>query len=107
MLGDIYDGDIWKTFKDLTFDNNSELFFNKETADLHLELILNVNWFQPYSNITYSIGVIYVAITNLPREIHFKHENMLILGILPGLNKANLHKINYYLSSIVDELKLL
>ena len=32
---------------------------------------------------------------------------MLILGILPGPNEANLHKINHYLSSIVDELKLL
>jgi len=32
---------------------------------------------------------------------------MLILGILPGPNEANLHKINHYLSPIVDELILL
>jgi hypothetical protein len=107
MLGDIYDGDIWKTFKSSTFGNNSEPFFNRETADSHLGLILNVDWFQPYSNVTHSTGVIYAAIANLPREIRFKRENMLILGILPGPNEANLHKINHYLSPIVDELKLL
>jgi hypothetical protein len=107
ILGDIYDGDIWKTFKSSTFGNNSEPFFNRETADSHLGLILNVDWFQPYSNVTHSTGVIYAAIANLPREIRFKRENMLILGILPGPNEANLHKINHYLSPIVDELKLL
>ena len=32
---------------------------------------------------------------------------MFILGILPDPNEASLHKINHYLSPIVDELKLL
>ena len=104
LLGDIYDGNIWKTFKDTPFDENSGLFFSEETANSHLGLVLNVDWFQPYSNTTHSTGVIYAAIVNLPREIRFKRENMLILDILPSPNKANLHKINHYLSLIVDEL---
>ena len=37
-------------------------------------------------------------------EIYFKHENMLILGILPGPSEPSLHKMNHYLSPIVDEL---
>jgi len=52
----------------------------------------------------HSIGVIYAAICNLLREIHFKRENLLILGILPELHKVSLHKINHYLSPIVDDL---
>jgi hypothetical protein len=32
---------------------------------------------------------------------------MLVLGLLPGPNKVSLHKINYYLAPIVDELVLL
>jgi len=32
---------------------------------------------------------------------------MLVLGILPGPNEVSLHKINHYLSPIVDELDLL
>ena len=31
-------------------------------------------------------------------------ENMLYLGLLSGPNKVKLHKINYYLSPIVDKL---
>ena len=96
LLCDIYDEDIWKTFKENLFDENSTLFFHQESADSHLGLILNFDWFQPYSGVTYSIGVIYAAIANLPRNIRFKRENILILKILPGLNKSSLYKINHY-----------
>ena len=65
LLCDIYDGDIWKSFKENLFDNNSALFFCQEKADVHLELILNLNWFQLYSGALYSIDIIYVAIANL------------------------------------------
>src|SRR5271170_4456073 len=78
LLYDIYDGDVWKTFKDEPFDDNSALFFQQEKADSHLGLILNLDWFQPYSRVIYSIGIIYAAIANLPRDIRFKHENMLV-----------------------------
>ena len=43
-------------------------------------------------------------ICNLPREVRFKKENMLILALLPGPNEVKLHKINHYLAPIVDEL---
>src|SRR5271170_2023322 len=104
LLCDIYDRDVWKTFKEDPFNENLALFFQQERADLHLGLVLNLDWFQPYSGITYSIGVIYAAIANLPRNIRFKRENMLVLGILPRPNEPNLHKINNYLSPIVDDL---
>jgi hypothetical protein len=67
-------------------------------------LVLNIDWFQPYDNKTHSTSVIYAVITNLPREIHFKHENMLILSILSGPSEPSLYQINHYLSPIVDEL---
>ena len=52
----------------------------------------------------HSTDVIYAAIINIPRKIHFKRENMLILDILPGLSEPSLHQINHYLLPIVDEL---
>jgi Transposase family tnp2 len=66
--------------------------------------MLNLDWFQPYEGTVYSTGVIYAAICNLPRDIRFKRENILILGILPGPNEVSLHQINHYLAPIVDEL---
>jgi hypothetical protein len=106
IITDIYDGQIWKTFKE-TSDENSPNFFRFEVADSNIGLMLNVDWFQPYKGTIHSTGVIYAAICNLLWEIRFKRENLLILGILSGPHKVNLHKINHYLSPIVDDLMTL
>lgn len=103
ILTDIYDGQVWKTFKESS-DQYSPNFFRPEVADSHLGLMLNLDWFQPYEGTVHSTGVIYAAICNLPRDMRFRRENMLILGILPGPNEVSLHKINHYLAPIVDEL---
>ena len=103
-LSDIYDGQVWRNFKD---EQESDCFFRPEKADNHLGLILNLDWFQPYDGAIYSTGVLYAAICNLPRNVRFRPENMLILGILPGPNEVSLHKINHYLSPIITELETL
>ena len=90
-----------------TIDENSPRFFRPEVADSHLGLMLNLDWFQPYDNVNHSTGVIYAAICNFPRELQFKRENIIILGLLPELNEVSLHKINHYLAPIVNELELL
>ena len=85
ILTDIYDGQVWRNLKEN--GENSPNFFRPEVADSHLGLMLNLDWFQPYEGVPHSTGVIYAAICNLPREVRFKRENMLILGILPGPKK--------------------
>src|SRR6266498_1269775 len=106
LLTDIYDGDVWKTLKESS-EVDSPNFFRNDVADSHLGLMLNLDWFQLYEGTIHSIGVIYAAICNLPRDIRFKCENLLTLGLLPGLNEVSLYKINYYLAPIVDELEFL
>ncbi|GBC53031.2 hypothetical protein GLOIN_2v1775288 [Rhizophagus irregularis DAOM 181602=DAOM 197198] len=69
--------------------------------------MINLDWFQPYDGTFYSIGVIYAAVCNLPHDIRFKRENLLVLGLLPGPNEVSLHKINHYIAPIVNELELL
>ena len=69
--------------------------------------MLNLDWFQLYDGTVYSIGVIYATICNLPRDIRYRRENLLTLGILPGPNEVSLHKINHYLALIIDELESL
>jgi hypothetical protein len=66
--------------------------------------MINLDWFQPFNLSVYSSGVIYGVICNLPRDIRFKRENMLYLGLLLRPEEVKLHKINHYLSPIVDEL---
>jgi len=67
--------------------------------------MINLDWFQPFESSVYSSGVIYGVICNLPREVRFKRENILYLGLLPEPKEVKLHMINHYLSPIVDELQ--
>ncbi|EXX62931.1 hypothetical protein RirG_157130 [Rhizophagus irregularis DAOM 197198w] len=106
ILTDIYDSQVWKNFKE-TSDENSAKFFRPEVADSNLGLMLNLDWFQPYNGVIHSTGVIYAAICNLPQDMRFKRENMLVLGLLPGPNEVSLHQINHYLAPIVNKLVLL
>ena len=69
--------------------------------------MLNLDWFQPFDGTSHSTEVLYAAIYNLPRDIRFKRENLLIISILPGLNEVSLHKINHYMAPMVDELESL
>ena len=101
ILTDIYDGVVWKTFKESDAETSSN-FFRAEIADSNLGLMLNLDWFQPFDGTTHSTGVLYAAICNLPRNIRFKRENLIILGILPSPNEVSLHKINHYLAPIVN-----
>ena len=92
VLVDVYDGKMWLEFR-LPFlaDKNS------------LAFILNIDWFHPYKHRTYSIGVVYLAIMNLPRSIRFKRENIIILGLIPGPTEPSL-TINSYLTPHVSDL---
>lgn len=99
---DVYDGRVWKSFKDQ--ENSDTFFFSQTTATTHLGLLLNLDWFQPFTYTQWSTGAIYASILNLPREERNKPENMLYLGFLPGPKEVSLHEINHYLAPIVDEL---
>ena len=99
-LFDIYDGRVWSEFA----DDNEELFFTKEHSDTHIGLMMNIDWFQPFLNSQYSVGVIYAVICNLPRCERFKPNNILTLGVIPGPNEPKLHEINNYLYLIVNQL---
>ena len=46
LMFDIYDGDIWKTFPSQHDIPDPSPFFTPETADTHLGIMLNLDWFQ-------------------------------------------------------------
>ena len=66
--------------------------------------MINLDWFQPFKSSVYSCGVIYEVICNLLRDVRFKKENILILALLLGPNEVKLHRINHYLTPLIDEL---
>lgn len=74
-----------------------------KTGDLSL-LTLNVDWFKPFQNASYSCGALYLAIANLPRSERFKPENIVLVGVMPGPTEPKTAEMNHYLKSLVDEL---
>ena len=54
-MADVYDRYVWKSF--LTF-NRRECLSGRYTFGL----LINVDWFQPYRHVQYSVGAIYIAI---------------------------------------------
>ena len=96
VLADIYDGQVWQDF--LVVDGKEFL-----SSRYSLGLLINVDWFQPYKHVRYSVGAIYIAILNYPRHLRYLRENMILVGIIPGPHEPSLH-INSYLEPLVTDL---
>ena len=91
LVCDIYDGNIWREFLDVM------------TTSTMMGLMLNVDWFQPFEQACYSVGVVYLTIINMPCRLRYKRCNILIIGIIPGPSERA-HDINSYLQPLVNEL---
>ena len=92
---DITDGKVWSMI-------TSSLSPNRSPTNI-IGILVNVDWFQPFKHVSYSVGVIYAVIINLPRSIRYKNENIIIIGIIPGPKEPSKH-INSYLGPFVSEL---
>lgn len=96
IMSDIYDGAIWKEFEDPEGLN----FFENEN---NLAIMLNVDWFCPYKHVrSVSVGAIYAVFLNLPRELRFKKEFMILVGLIPNMAKEP--PTNTFMKPLVDEL---
>ncbi|PKB93324.1 hypothetical protein RhiirA5_441643 [Rhizophagus irregularis] len=100
ILADVYDGRVWKSFK----DENKSQFFWPDSSDTHLGIMLSMDWFQLFKNLQFSTGAIYAIICNLFRDERFKPANILTLAMIPGPTEPKLHQLNHYLAPLVDQL---
>ena len=96
LLRDLYDGRIWKQFQNVS----GSPFLS---APFSYGVVLNIDWFQPYSHTVASVGVVYLAVMNLPRQVRYKRKNMLLIGIVPGPSEPK--DINNFLQPLVAELQ--
>lgn len=100
FLADVYDGNLWKEFQVV----NGISFLEKAR---NYGFMLNFDFFQPMKHRKdYSVGVFYLALLNLPRAERFKWENIIVIGIVPSLDREP-KDLNQFLEPAVDELKAL
>lgn len=99
-LADVHSGRIWKEFQ--TYKGKDFL-----KSQRSLGLMMNFDFFQPIKHRKdYSVGVLYLAIINLPRSIRFKWENIVVVGIIPTMN-GEPKNLNEFLKPAVHELHCL
>ena len=96
LLSDVIHGTVWRDFKG---PDGSRFMSHPH----NLAFMMNVDWFQPFKHSPYSVGVIYLALMNLPRAERFKRENIIVVGILPGPGEPS--SLNPFLIPVVAELK--
>ncbi|SMN01766.1 hypothetical protein SPONN_25 [uncultured Candidatus Thioglobus sp.] len=96
VMSDIYDGAVWKSFLKL---NEHDFLLDKHT----LGLSLNVDWFRPYKHVEYSVGAMYIAVLNYPRQLRYLRENVILVGIMPGPHEPSL-QMNAFIEPLVRDL---
>ena len=74
-------------------------------SEYNLALTLNVDFLQLYEHLTYSVGVIYGVVLNLPRNICYKRENVILNGVIPRPEEPK-HDINSFLPTVNELLDL-
>ena len=87
---------MWKKF--LAY--NGESFLADECS---YGMMLNLDWFQPYKHLLYSVGAIYLSIFNVPRQSRYKLENICLIGIIPGPREPEL-TVNPFLNPLIKDL---
>ena len=61
----VYDGAIWKSFQVV----DGAAFLEVPNS---LCFKLNLDWFNPFEHVQYSVGVVYLVVENLPRSERYK-----------------------------------
>ena len=99
IYGDVFDGNVWRDFQQFI----GKPFLKDK---YNLALMLNMDFFQPYKHVRYTVGAIYCVILNLPREVRYKQENVILIGLIPGPHEPE-KDINSFLEPLVNELLIL
>ena len=69
--------------------------------------MMNVDWFKAYKHLEYKIGAIYLTVMNLPRELCFRQENMILVGLIPGPGEPQININSFHLLWLMSFLNFL
>ncbi|PIL33820.1 hypothetical protein GSI_04445 [Ganoderma sinense ZZ0214-1] len=108
VVRDILDSDAVRSFPG---PDGKTPFSLQPNDSLHLVFSLFVDWFNPFGNKkagkSHSVGVVYLALNNLPGHLRYRAENMCLVAVIPGPHEPELHRLNHFLRPLVDDLIIL
>ena len=95
ILGDINEEQVW-------IDFNSDRYNNFLKSPGILLMALNFDYFQPFTNTQYSVGVLYLTIFN--QNQRYNVEIIILVSIVPGPKEPK-YTLNPLLAPLVADLK--
>ncbi|QRV95355.1 Transposase family Tnp2 domain-containing protein [Ceratobasidium sp. AG-Ba] len=101
---DIQHGRIWSEMK----GPDGKAFFTPDGDEIGL--ILALDWFNSTTMVgsrSHSTGVISMAMANLPPELRWNPENVILIGTIPGPVETKTDQLANFLDPLVDELLVL
>jgi hypothetical protein len=102
LVDDPFTAEFLKTFEGPI---PGQLFIDRGNK-VRLAFVIHVDFFNPNGVSTHSnsdsIGLISLALLNLPTDIRYLPQN-LFLAVIPGPREPKDHEISYYLRPIIDE----
>ena len=61
--------------------------------------MLNVDWFNPFKHGNYSMGAIYLSILNLPRQLRFREQQAILVGLINSWSQGTKGSSKFILST--------
>jgi hypothetical protein len=109
VLDDVYDGEVFKNFQRTEKPHSADTWFSTDGM-YELALQLNADAFQPFTKCQYSMTAVYAVVLNLPREIRYREENIILLGLIPGgfyvgMNRNGMCSVCMYKSARIPREK--
>ncbi len=104
ILGDIWDGEIWRKYKKCS--NNKPLLDPDARSNSAIALSLHVDGFQAHRKGLKNITIVCLTIANLPRDERFAPSNMFLFALLPGKDQSHCstEQLNAALDKLVEEI---
>ncbi len=107
LLSCVSTGDLVKIDSKMSMMDNLERFSISEWSTVFgcpIHICIDAQCRLPFKHSNSSVGAIYLAVMNLPYQVRFKRENIIVLGIIPGPREPKTD-INQYLLPFVKELQ--
>ncbi|CAE6430225.1 unnamed protein product [Rhizoctonia solani] len=101
---DIQDGRVWSGMK----GPDGKSFFTPDGDEIGL--ILALDWFNSTTMVgsrSHSTGVISMAVANLPPDLRWNPENIILIGTIPGPVETKTDQLANFLDPLIDELLIL
>jgi hypothetical protein len=85
ILSDVYDGQVFRGAQQRPKQNDPAATWFTRIGEYELALGFFIDAFQAFKDSQYSVTPAYITILNLPRDVRFLPQNIVLALVIPGM----------------------